>query len=133
MEGLDAGNSVEPAAIGGAIASSQGCEPGMRGHPILLVVLMAVSLTCGCFGNHSAVETNDYLDDKVTSARVSAKLHRSGNGRFSGVEVATTNGVVYLTGAVATPRQKAQAGELARRIRRARGVKNGIQVRTESH
>lgn len=99
-----------------------------RVHLHLAALLLAVSLTSGCFGNHSPAKANNYLDDKVITERVVSKLHQPKNNGLQDVQVTTTNGVVYLSGSVASAQQKAEAGKLAEQVHRAGEVENGIEV-----
>jgi hypothetical protein len=66
-------------------------------------MIVAVIAVGGCFGGHHQPNAN-LLDDKVTIARVQSALNTSGG--LNDVKIATTNGVVTLTGSVASEQQK---------------------------
>src|ERR1700752_5359294 len=82
----------------------------------------------GCLGPRTKAEANNYLDDKVTAARILQMLHSQSDYRYSAVQVAVTNGIVLLGGSVTTPLQRAKAAELARTINGVRDIRNNIVV-----
>lgn len=92
-----------------------------------LVMWVGLSLLAGCGSNSSQTHNPDLLDDKVTTQRVRAALHRGG-AQFQGVTVHTSNGVVMLTGAVASPQERQQAESLARSVHRVSKLDDKILV-----
>ena len=88
-------------------------------------VVVAV-LTTGCFGSHARHErhANDFLEDKVTAARVQGALGTN----FPAVQVVVSNGVAHLTGSVSSADQKERAAALARGVERVRGVQSDVRV-----
>ena len=97
----------------------------MRNKPLLPCV-MAALLASGCFGGHARRErkSSDFLDDKVTAARVQTALGTN----YPGVHVTVHNGVAQLSGSVRTPDQKDRVTVLARSVDRVKEVKTDVQV-----
>ena len=86
-------------------------------------------LLSGCIGFHRHQVGEDMLDDKVTNDRVQAALKADGTGRYAGIQVGTTNGIVTLSGSVRTEEEKSKAVELAKTVRRVKELKDAIQVK----
>ncbi|SPE58930.1 putative phospholipid-binding domain protein [Verrucomicrobia bacterium] len=93
------------------------------------IVLAFVLGLCGCLGWHQKQPNGDLLDDKVITARVEQALKTHPGYDFSNVHVSTSGGGVTLSGSVHTPREKTEAGELARSVDLVKSVKDEIQVK----
>lgn len=68
-----------------------------------------------------------YVDDNTTTAAVKSKLVADRAANLTSVGVNTVNGVVYLTGVVATPEQRLRAEQLAAEVRGVRQIVNNLQ------
>ncbi len=91
----------------------------------LTTTLLPLILT-GCFLHHHKQIGASMLDDKVTTERVEASLKRSPD--LQQVHVATTNGVVTLSGHVRTDAEKQKAEQLAKSVERMTKLQDEIQV-----
>jgi hypothetical protein len=89
-------------------------------------------LVFGCLSRPSEPKTNDYLDDKVIAARVLQLLHSQPDYKYPDIQVAVTNGTVYLSGSVQTPEQKLKATSLAQQAGNVRSVKYSLSTK-QSH
>jgi hypothetical protein len=97
---------------------------------IALNCAVLLSAAVGCFGPKEDRETRsaDFLDDKVTRARVEAALRQSSSNHFNHVQVAVTNGTVYLSGVVPNKQDQQQATQVAESVHRTKQVENQTQV-----
>lgn len=68
------------------------------------------------------------VDDARISTSVQTTLTADKASNFTRIDVDTTNGVVYLNGAVKTSEQKARAEQLAARVDGVKKVVNNLQV-----
>jgi hyperosmotically inducible protein len=92
----------------------------MRGG---LSVLVGVALALG------ACATVDPLQDTRIEAEVKAKLVAETNANLTRIGVVSTNGVVYLSGTVASTDERTRAAALARTVGGVRRVVNTLDVR----
>lgn len=69
------------------------------------------------------------IDDTNLTAYVKTALAGDKMVNLTRISVQTTNGVVHLTGVVASDEEKARAEEITRGVRGVKGVVNNIQVR----
>lgn len=88
-----------------------------RGLMLLLAVLVAV----GC-------ATVDRNEDLRIESEVKARLVAETDANLTRLGVLSTGGVVYLSGTVAGPDDRARAAELARGVRGVRRVVNTLEV-----
>jgi osmotically-inducible protein OsmY len=94
-----------------------------------LLLLSFTLLSFGCISRTAEPKKNDYLDDKVTAARVLQLLKGQPDYKYPDIHVAVTNGVVYLNGSVQRSDQKFKAEELAQRAENVRSVKNNLTLK----
>jgi osmotically-inducible protein OsmY len=94
-----------------------------------ILLLLLTFLCFGCLSRPSEPKTNDYLDDKVTAARVLQVFHGQPDYKYPDIHVAVTNGSVYLTGSVQTSDQKLKAAELAQHAENVHSIKNNLTLK----
>jgi len=98
--------------------------------PFIFATFVA-GFCAGCFSRSHHQRGASLLDDKVTTARVHSALAANPRRNLKEVKIATTNGVVTLSGFVASEQQKQEAAELARKVHRTRDVHNEIAVKSQ--
>jgi hyperosmotically inducible periplasmic protein len=91
-----------------------------------LSVLVGVALAL------SACATVDPQQDTRIEADVKAKLVAETNANFTRIGVVSTNGVVYLSGTVASTDERTRAAALAGTVSGVRRVVNTLDVRPPS-
>jgi len=92
----------------------------------LAIVLMVLSLAgCQALTGKTA---GQYIDDTAITASVKSTLVADKASNLLRVDVDTNRGVVYLTGIVESPEQRARAEELARRVKGVADVVNNLQI-----
>lgn len=103
----------------------------------LVVSLAALPLLMGVTGcttsNPHDQTVGQRVDDRATSSRVEDALSADPLYKFGGVNVATWNGTVQLSGFVTTREQKSRAAELTRNVAGVREVANNITVKETVH
>jgi osmotically-inducible protein OsmY len=92
------------------------------------VFLLLVASCFGCLSRRPEPKTNDYIDDKVTAARVLQLLRSQPDYKYSDVQVAVTNGIVYLSGSVQTPEQRLKITGLAQQAENVHSVKYSLSI-----
>ena len=93
----------------------------MKGAVRALMLLGVVALA-GC-------ATFDPLEDTRIEAEVKARLVAEKDANLTRLGVVSTEGKVYLTGAVESPDQRTQAESVAKGVRGVRRVVNMLEVR----
>ncbi|MEJ7929126.1 BON domain-containing protein [Ramlibacter sp. AN1015] len=98
---------------------------------ILLAAMagLTVATTAGCAVMRDQTTVGGYVDDKVTTARVKAKLLEDRTTGGMSINVDTLEGVVALSGFAKSPAEKSQAEALARATPGVRQVVNNLIVR----
>lgn len=95
---------------------------------VVLIGALAASLLAACGSPEHRRTAGEYLDDQSINARVKASLLQDDD--VAGLDVGTTtfDGVVQLSGFVATAEQRERAGEIARQVDGVQEVENNITV-----
>jgi hyperosmotically inducible periplasmic protein len=71
-------------------------------------------------------KTGDYMDDSAITAKVKAEILSDPLLKVSQISVATTNGVVKLSGTVDSQQSIDRAMEIARSVKDVKSVENGL-------
>ena len=93
-----------------------------RRRRIAFLMLLALAL--------GACATFDPLEDTRIEAEVKARLVGEKNANLTRVGVVSSQGVVHLTGTVASPEQRARAETLAGGVSGVKRVVNQLDVKT---
>jgi hyperosmotically inducible protein len=86
-----------------------------------LIVLSVVAALGSC-------ATVDRTEDLRIESEVKARLVAEKDANLTRLGVLSSNAIVYLSGAVASPEQRAQAEAVARTVRGVRRVVNTVDV-----
>ena len=95
-----------------------------RGSWVLVSILILA--LAGCAG--AGEKTGTYVDDSTITTKVKSDLLAAKDISSTHISVATTNGVVTLTGTAATTQESNKAAEIARGVAGVKDVKNDIHV-----
>jgi osmotically-inducible protein OsmY len=98
--------------------------PRMAIVPVVALVLIS-AVGCRTMTGRTA---GDYIDDKVITTQVKARLAGAEAASLTRVDVDTQNGTVYLNGSVETPEQKLRAERIAHSQEGVKRVVNNLQV-----
>jgi len=99
---------------------------------LLLGGMSAMFALTGCeMLNHTGGDrtAGRALDDKTITSTVKHDLNRDPLYKFNGVDVATFDGVVQLSGFVDTNEQKQRAGDIAQHAEGVERVENNITLK----
>lgn len=92
----------------------------------VLVFALALSLA-GCAGL-TGVRLGSYVDDANLNAAVAQRFAAEKSPDFAGVKATVNNGIIYLSGTVASDEQKTRAEKVAFQVAGTKGVVNNLQV-----
>lgn len=92
----------------------------------LFMAVLVVSLL-GCAG--AGQTAGGFVDDSTITTKVKSKLFNDPVTSGWQISVRTDGGVVYLTGVVASSKEKARAGELAASVAGVKSVRNELTVK----
>ncbi len=92
-----------------------------------LIILMALFLGCASTAKHEG--TGEYIDDSVITTKVKAAILDEPSLKVSEINVETFKGVVQLSGFVSSRANINTAGEVAKRVKGVKSVKNSILVK----
>ena len=92
---------------------------------LLLTAFVAALLVAGCSSTRT---TGEQIDDAWINTKIKAKLTGDSEINPFNIDVDVLNGVVTLTGKVAKPDTKEQAGRFARQTKGVKQVINEIEV-----
>jgi hyperosmotically inducible periplasmic protein len=100
----------------------------LRNLSLLVIGVMTLGLFAGCGSPEHRRTAGEYLDDQSVNARVKANLLQ--DDEVAGFDVSTTtyDGVVQLSGFVATAEQRDRAGEIASQVDGVQEVINNVTV-----
>jgi hypothetical protein len=104
-----------------AIKNFAGLSPWAR------FILALVFFLAGCSGI-TGIKLGRYIDDKNLSASVSERFAAQKSADFTRVKTEVKDGVIYLSGTVASDEQRSRAQEVAFQVPGTRGVINNLKV-----
>ena len=93
----------------------------------LLAVVTLTALLAGCAGAGSS--TGVYVDDSVITSKVKTRLYKDKTTSGWDIKVASSGGVVQLSGFVKSEAEKSKAGELAKSVQGVKSVSNDLIVK----
>jgi osmotically-inducible protein OsmY len=88
---------------------------------------LAVLYTAGCT-QFTGLKMGTYLNDKNLQASADERFAAERTPELARVKPTVEDGVIYLTGTVNSPEQKAAAERIAFRVPGTRGVVNRVEV-----
>ena len=96
-------------------------------NPWAGVVLALAVILAGCSGL-TGVRLGSYVDDANLSAAVSERFAAQKTADFARVKTEVKDGVIYLSGTVASDEQRSRAEKVAFQVAGTKGVINNLQV-----
>lgn len=92
---------------------------------------LAVSLliSAGCASTPQQESTGEYFDDSVITTKVKTAVLNDASLKFFEIHVATSKGVVELSGTVGSKDAVDKAAQVARGVAGVKSVKNNLQVK----
>jgi len=99
--------------------------PGLNRWAVFILAL--VFALAGC-SQLTGIRLGRYIDDANLSAAVSQRFAAEKTSDFARVKTEVKDGVVYLSGTVASDEQLSRAEKVAFQVAGSKGVVNNIQV-----
>lgn len=96
------------------------------GQVAVVTTMLALSFSA-CAG--AGTTTGEYIDDSVITTKVKTELLRDPATKGLSINVTTIDGVVHLTGVVASEQEKERAEVLAKQVNGAKIVKNKLTLK----
>jgi len=101
-----------------------------QARAITLAILTGITLVSGgCALTRGQTDTATYIDDRVISTSVKAKLLEDKQTGGMSINVDTLNGTVALSGFAKSQAEKDAATNIARNTKGVREVRNNLVVR----
>jgi len=94
-----------------------------------LVVLMLIGTFAACASSPKQESTGDYVDDSVITTKIKSKILADDFLKSFEIGVETRQGVVQLSGFVATQDAINKAGHIARGVGGVKSVRNNLIVK----
>jgi len=105
-------------------------EKKMKKYILLILCIMVVSTTLGCYSStgRTAGET---VDDATITTRINARIVKDPDLGFLKIDVDTYRGNVTLSGTVPSNEAEERLIELANGVRGVNSVKSNLIIQTE--
>ena len=97
----------------------------------VLAAVPAVTLAGDANPPSAAQKTGDYIEDSALTTKVKAALLAEKNLKSIPISVESTEGVVTLSGEVASSAQVDQAVDVAKHVKGVRDVHNALTLKTD--
>ncbi len=94
-----------------------------------LVLLMLITTFAACASTPTRESTGEYVDDSVITTKVKALLAEDDFLKSFQISVETYKGIVQLSGFVNSRQTVNKAGEIARRVKGVKSVRNDLIVK----
>lgn len=99
---------------------------------LVCVVLMTASIgyaSMGYAASEKHESTGEYVDDSVITTKVKSAIFNDATLKTMQIKVKTYKGVVQLSGFVDSAQSVTRAGEVAKRVKGVKEVKNDLVVK----
>ena len=99
----------------------------MRALSVVLCLLCA-AMVAGCPGDRMSQSTTEAVDDSLIANKVTLALYSDKQGSGRGIAVEASQGIVELTGVVASTAEAQQAAQIAQQVKGVKAVRNRLRV-----
>jgi osmotically-inducible protein OsmY len=94
-----------------------------------LILLMFIAALLACASTANKESTGEYVDDSVITTKVKSQLAGDDFLKSFQISVETFKGIVQLSGFVNNQKAVEKAGQIARRVKGVKSVKNDLIVK----
>jgi hyperosmotically inducible periplasmic protein len=94
----------------------------------VVLCLLWAAMVAGCPGDHMSRNTTETVDDSLIANKVTLALYSDKQVSGRGIAVAASQGIVELTGAVASPAEAQRAVQIAQQVKGVKAVRNHLRV-----
>jgi len=113
------------------ITALRGSNAGIKNtaclNPWARFILALAFFLASCSGI-TGIKLGRYIDDKNLNASVQERFAAQKSADFAGVKTEVKDGVIYLSGTVASDEQRSRAEKVAFQVPGTRGVINNLKV-----
>jgi osmotically-inducible protein OsmY len=96
---------------------------------LMLCITIMIVFSFGCASTPTQEGTGEYIDDSAITAKVKTAILQEASLKSAEINVETFKGVVQLSGFVSLPSSVGTAGEVAKRVRGVKAVRNDIRIK----
>jgi hyperosmotically inducible periplasmic protein len=94
----------------------------------VVLCLLCAAMVAGCPGDRMSQSTTEAIDDSLIANRVTLALYSDKEVHGRGMRVESVQGVVELTGVVASTAEAQRAEQIAQQVKGVKAVHNRLKV-----
>jgi BON domain len=94
----------------------------------MVLCLLCAAMVAGCPGDRMSQSTTEAVDDSLLAHKVTLALYSDKQVNGRGIRVESAQGVVELTGVVASTAEAQRAVQIAQQIKGVKAVHNHLRV-----
>ena len=94
----------------------------------VLLCLLSAAMLAACPGDRMSQSTTEAVDDSLIANKVTLALYSDTQVHGRGIKVESSQGVVELTGVVASPAEAQRAVQIAQQVKGVKTVHNRLKV-----
>ena len=98
----------------------------------MVLCLLCAAMIAGCPGDRMSQSTTEVVDDSLIANKVTLALYSDKEVNGRGIKVESAQGVVALTGVVASAAEAQRAMQIAQQVKGVKAVHNRLRVQ-EGH
>src|SRR4029453_10777202 len=96
--------------------------------PSVLLCLLYAAMLAACPGDRMCQSTTEAVDDSLIANKVTLALYSEKQVNGRGIKVESSQGVVELTGVVASPAEAQRTVQIAQQVKGVKAVHNRLKV-----
>ena len=96
--------------------------------PSVLLCLLYAAMLAACPGDRMSQSTTEAVDDSLIANKVTLALYSDQQVNGRGIKVESAQGVVELTGVVASPAEAQRAEQIAQQVKGVKTVHNRLRI-----
>jgi osmotically-inducible protein OsmY len=94
----------------------------------MVLCLLFAAMVAGCAGDRMSRSTEEAVDDSLLANKVTLALYSDKQVSGRKITVEASQGIVELTGVVASPTEAQRAGQIAQQVKGVKAVRNRLTV-----
>ena len=94
----------------------------------MILCLLCAAMVAGCPGDRMSQSTTEAVDDSLIANKVTLALYSDKQVRGRGIAVEASQGIVELTGVVASTAEAQRAVQIAQQVKGVKAVRSRLKV-----
>lgn len=94
----------------------------------MVLCLLCAAMLAACPGDRMSQSTTEAVDDSLIANKVTLALYSDTQVHGRGMKVESSQGIVELTGVVASPAEAQRAVQIAQQVKGVKAVHNRLKV-----